>query len=93
MPCNKLVDTKHKDFWLRIKFRCGEIIGNKERLCQECKSNLNSKPVQKTSRGCGNELDIPYDSDKSYNGCGSFKCGEGILCSDCSPNLNKESQE
>lgn len=44
MPCNKLVDTKHKDFWLRIKFRCGEIIGNKERLCLECK-NKNNNPL------------------------------------------------
>ena len=34
-------------------------------------------------KGCGKKLDIPYDSDEPYNGCGSFKCGEGILCKDC----------
>ena len=39
-------------------------------------------------KGCGKKLDIPYDSDEPYNGCGSFKCGEGILCEDCSLNLN-----
>jgi len=44
-------------------------------------------------KGCGKKLDIPYDSDEPYNGCGSFKCGEGILCKDCSQILNKEKSD
>ena len=44
-------------------------------------------------KGCGKKLDIPYDSDEPYNGCGSFKCGEGILCKDCSQTHGIQSKE
>jgi len=59
------------------------------------------KPSKKSSadtfnhekrKGCGKKLNIPFDSDNQYNGCGSFTCGEGILCSDCSTNVQEASK-
>lgn len=52
-----------------------------------------SQNHENRKRGCGKKLDIPFDSDEPYSGCGSFKCGDGILCSNCSPSAETKSEE
>ncbi len=42
------------------------------------------KPAE-TRKGCGSILQIPFDSDIEGDVM-TLKCGDGILCMDCSPN-------
>lgn len=54
-------------------------IGRDSCSCPKCFPNLKSRS------GCKKELNIPGDEN-------NIKCGEGILCSDCSPNLKESSK-
>ena len=87
-----MIHKKHQEANDWVTCTCGKVFSEtngtdntKYSKLKEHMEKENDSLNLKSRNGCKKELNIPGDEN-------NIKCGEGILCSDCSPNLKESSK-
>jgi len=49
--------------------------------------------LRELGKGCGDEIEMSFDSEHPERGGGVLYCGDGITCKECTSSISKKDRE